>query len=384
MKEKILIFILIGVGLVVLIFLVSLFGGAGKNLELIDPIGGEEIYIGETYEILWRQRNIGKIGIVLFKGEQPKWIARDIDAGEEKYEWTIQPGQEFGDNYWLAVFEYPYREGEVISYSTGPFSVVFADIASCDSLSILEERPYIPINYPETRRVFITEGRYDGNMGGFEGANEICSQEAENLELEGSWSAFIGGDRETAAGKISRTSGVFISALPEGEVLRGNTCHRLLANDFDSFLSLFSEREESLKEKIGTDFLNSFSNLWTGRIRAEDIINCAEIVSPRSRDIEENYTFTISCQNWTINRRSLSSIQTMPTIIEDMPSSEDFFIEEEEIITSLSDFPICYTPEGVSVSARGLGGFSSIITEGVLRTQAKGCGQSQHILCIED
>ena len=40
-------------------------------------------------------------------------------------------------------------------------------------------------------RVFITDGRYDGNFGSLSYADEICQQEAEAFQIGGKWVALL-------------------------------------------------------------------------------------------------------------------------------------------------------------------------------------------------
>ncbi len=390
--EKISIAIIVLVFIFVVIFSFSLFVGSQRYLGLVYPRSGEEFYIGETYEITWVSSNIEKVGIVLFKGEEPRWIARDIDAFTRKYEWKIQQGEHYGDNYWIAVLEYPYREDSLVDYSKGPFSIIFSDITSCDTLSVSAGWPYIPIGFPKTRKVFITSERYDGNLKGIEGADEICMKESEKLDIRGEWMAFIGGDRDrdTAVQRISRTErgaeGVFVRALPEGELLGGENCHRLLAKDFEDFLSLFYGTERSLREKLGSEFFTRFLATWTGRIKESDKSNCGLIASSRRGDIEEDYTYTLSCQNWTTRERIIPSTLFMGSVIFEDPSlseEEEISVEEEDIMIYPQEGPSCYTPQGALITARGLGGLSPLIIEGTLNLQARGCGERHHILCVE-
>lgn len=342
--EKILFFIIVLFVLIGSLFLSYLFIGRSKNLELVFPKGAEELLIGETYEISWKARNIDKVGIVLFKGEESEWIAQGIDGSLEKYEWKIQPGKNYGGSHWIAVFEYPFREEALISYSSSPFTIIFADTESCDSLSVENEWPYIPVNYSNTRRVFTTKEKYNGNMGGLGGADEICKREAESLELEGEWTAFLGGDRDTdtALQRLTRTSrgteGIFIRALPEGALAKGGTCHRLLANDFNGFLGLFLNPER-----------DEFSDLWLGRINSESVRKCLEITESRRGTQGENYSLTVTCQNWNNSKR---------------------LVEKSE------ELPLCYTAGGSPVEAMGLGGIS-------FYDKGEACNEKKHILCIE-
>lgn len=44
--------------------------------------------------------------------------------------------------------------------------------------------------------VFVTSKRYDGNLGGVEGANEICQEHAEAAGLPGEYKAWISSSTE--------------------------------------------------------------------------------------------------------------------------------------------------------------------------------------------
>lgn len=360
--EKILIFILILMVVGGIFFLAFSSFSRIKHLELIFPVAGEKLLIEGKYDILWRSRNIDKVGIVLFDGEEPKWIAKDVNANLGKYSWEIQSGQKYGSNYWIAIFEYPNEELSKIDYSKGPFSIIYSDQATCGEISVLKEWLYLPSGFEDTRRVFITEGKYSGDLKGLNGADEICTQEAKKIGLEGNWIAFIGGEKnaETAVERMKKgrkgTDGIFIEAVPEKEISNENYCHRFLAKDFEQFLTFFSDNGAKANERVSAELFKKFTNLWIGRITEKDKTNCIEIITSRERLIEQNYTYTVSCQNWTIEKK----------IIEDTPS--------------LIELPICYTPQGSSLEAFGLGGFS-FGTGGI---DGKRCNEKQHILCIED
>ena len=173
--EKILIYFLIFAVLIVFGFVLLLFSfQITRSVVVEGPNGGEELGIGETYEILWKSKGIDRVGIVLFKGEKPKWIAENVKANLGKYQWKIYPGQEYGDDYWVAVFEYPWKKGNKIDYSDESFAITYSEFISCDGLSIENEWPYISSDLPGLRRVFITQDSFNGNLGGLEGADKIC------------------------------------------------------------------------------------------------------------------------------------------------------------------------------------------------------------------
>ena len=138
--EKSLVYVAVAAILIVFGFIFYLFfGQLTKSIQILAPNGGEEWEIGQSYEVNWEAEGVEKVGIVLFKGIEPKWIARDVNAALEKYEWKIYPGQEYGDDYWIAVSEYPWQKGNKIDYSDGAFAVTYPELASCDGLSIESE-----------------------------------------------------------------------------------------------------------------------------------------------------------------------------------------------------------------------------------------------------
>jgi hypothetical protein len=59
---------------------------------------------GQSYEIEWSSSNVDRVGIVLFGGEQPQWIAYNYPAGAQKFVWESDPYQPAGTQYRFAVF----------------------------------------------------------------------------------------------------------------------------------------------------------------------------------------------------------------------------------------------------------------------------------------
>ena len=380
--EKSLIYILISAVLVVLVFVFYLFFSHGvKNIQILSPNGGEEWEVGKSYEITWKAKGIKKIGIVLFNRKEGKWIAKDIDAQSGKYEWKIHFGQDYGDNYWIAVFEYPWQEGNKISYSKAPFIITYSKSISCDSLSAEKEWPYLPSDLPAIRRVFITEQSYTGNLGGLEGADKKCQEEAEKQGFKGKWQAFLGGDKdeETAIERLKKTprgiEGIFVEAKPSAKLIRGKevTCHRLLGRSFDEFLAKFSNSVLINQQKFDKEFLSKLSSIWLGRISKKSKKNCLSIYKISSDSyipLPEKYTFTVTCQNWSQGKAFV----------------ENYFRSEEQLNSS---FPVCYTPKGALTKAVALGG----LAEGLIKenennerftpSQGKSCESEQRLLCIE-
>ncbi len=378
--EKSLIYFLILAVLVVFGFVFYLFfGQITKSVKILAPNGKEEWEIGKTYKITWQAKGIEKVGIVLFKGKEPKWIAKNVSAKAGKYDWEIYPGQEYGDDYWVAVFEYPWQKGNKIDYSDGAFAVVYPELGSCDFLSTENEWPYLPSDLPNLRRVFITKNDFTGNLEGLDGADRKCQKEAEEQGFGGKWQAFLGGDSDTdlAVERLKRTSrktdGIFIEAESAATLIRQATCHRLLAKNFDEFLVKLSDLLIINGERLEKGFLDNMGNLWLGRVDEKSKKNCTPIgiiPSDSMGAISERYSLTATCQNWTRENR----------LVEGYPVSTG---------GPKPSFPTCYTPEGKSIDAVALGGLSSaLIGTGNNTTfniyQGKYCDTRQKLLCIEE
>lgn len=359
-KEKGLFFILV-LGILVVFGLVFwlFFAYGTKNIKVITPNGGEEWEIGQSYEIVWQARGVEKVGIVLFQGKEPKWLAKDVPANQGKYEWKIYPGQEYGPGFWLAIVEYPWREDNKIDYSDSPFVITYSIFNTCEVLSASQEWLYLPSNFPNLRRVFITKQAYSGNLDGLEGADKICQTEAEEKGYGGTWQAFLGsdGDEQTAVKRLESTprqkEGIFVQAESGLDLERGDSCHRLLAKDFNQFLTIFSEIKIINEKKLEEDFLLDLENIWLGRLDEKSKKSCLAV--------GREYSFTVTCQNWTQDRRK---------------------------VDGSGPFPNCYTPAGSSEDALALGAMATGLEgEGksavYIPSFGKYCSNSQKVLCIE-
>ena len=192
-----------------------------QMLEITSPKGGEVFQAGKTYQITWDARNIGNIGIMLVKGrdqKEIKVIASDIPASKRKFDYSVfvweNAGEDYDQDYKIAIYEYPWQEGKKISYSTDYFTIAGPKFASCDTLSKNNEWPYLPSDYPELKKVFVTQGSYNGNLEGLEGADRKCQDEAEKLDYGGTWKAFLGDDQKLATDRLN-LEGIFIDAKAE-------------------------------------------------------------------------------------------------------------------------------------------------------------------------
>lgn len=376
--EKVLILIIIGAIFIVFVFFFYLFYGySSKKLEIVSPLGGESWEIGETYIIEWNARGVDRVGIVLFNGENPEWIAENIPASSGKYEWKIQPGHEYGSNFWIAVFEYPWIGKNEISYSLGSFSIVYPELSNCDFLSIQNEWPFLANDAPNVRRVFITDEEYTGDLGGLDGANEKCQTSAEKKGYSGQWIALIGGEgpENTIIKRLESTfqgiGGVFIEADSSAVLLRGATCHRLLGRNFDEFLTKFSAWEAINKKSLSDNFLKKIGKVWLGRINESSLRSCVSVDSAFEYAyalLPEKYSYTVTCQNWTQGTTYASNYQR-GMVLDD-------------------SFPSCYTPTGEFTYVGALAGLSSALkgerNNGIFYNNiGKSCSVKQSLVCIE-
>jgi hypothetical protein len=374
-KKKLIYIIIVSLAiLVTLLFFGLNFIFWKKEIEIEFPKGLIEIKAGQTYQIIWKSKKIERVGIVLFKGNSPQWIAKDISAGERKYNWEIFVFQEPGQDYKIAIFEYPWKKGNKIVYSDTAFTIIGPKFASCDYLSIRAEWPYVPSDYPNLRKVFITLKKWQGDLGGLEGADKKCQTEAEEKGLGGKWMALLGDDRTSVQERL-RIDGVFVDAteaipLPE----KGKVCHRLLGENWEKFLAKFSLPGLVAQEKIKEDFLSLWTNIWLGRLAPsvkQDCLFIGQAYPIKFRPVD--YSFTVTCQNWTR--------------AEDIISGYSPYYSPDQIKNG--KFPKCYTPEGASIEVVGMGGLASgltgepLIENSLTHSQGKYCSTLQRLLCVE-
>lgn len=355
------IFILgIGVGIYIRFF-------GEKKLQVISPNGGEEWRAGLTHQITWKARYVGKIGIMLVKdseARESKWITKDIPASQGKYDWSVFVWEEPRQDYKIVVFEYPWEEDSKYDYSDNNFTILGPQFASCDSLSINSEWPHIPSDFPDLRRVFITKDSWSGDLEGLEGADKKCQESAEKENLSGNWKAFLGNDKTFIVDRL-KLEGVFIEAKSVATLPEGKFCHRLLGKNFNEFFEKFSKPLIINQEKLEKSFLEGLSKIWIGRIDKNSKIECL----PFAIGYDKKYSFTTTCQNWTTNKSTVAGY----------PQKEG----------EITEFPVCYTPEGVRIDAIGLAGLSSdvITKEDNLKyfslSLGKSCNTAQKLLCIE-
>jgi hypothetical protein len=214
-----------------------------RDLQLVYPGGKETLQAGKTYHITWKAKNINKVSVLLIKGENNQnveWLAKDISAGDKKYDWQIFTWEPPGQDYKIAIFESPWQEGNKIDYSNENFTILGPQFASCDALSIDKGWTYVPSDYPGLKMVFTTDNYWSGNLEGLEGADNKCHTEAENLGFKGPWKAFLGDDKTLATDRL-KLDGIFVQARSAGTLPEGKTCHQLLGKDFSEFFKKLSD-----------------------------------------------------------------------------------------------------------------------------------------------
>lgn len=342
-----------------------------KSLELLIPGKGEVWQAGQTQKISWKSRNIDRVGIILIKGlegQDVKWLAQDIWAVPRSYDWQIFIWEEPRQDYRIAIFEFPWKQGNKIVYSDD-FTVLGPDFASCDSLSVENEWPFMPSDYPDLKKVFITSKNYSGNLERLEGADNKCGQEALEKGFDGNWKAFLGDDTVFAIDRLS-LEGIFVEAQSSGSLTEGKSCHRLLGKNFEDFFVKLSDSLPVNQGKFEESFLQNLQNLWLGRINSESTRECTTLFFDRSApwDLALNYSFTATCQNWTIDKE----------VVAGYPLSAGQEVE----------FAACFTPAGVRTTAAALAGLASgVVGQGPERSftasLGKSCNTAQKLLCVQ-
>ena len=345
-----------------------------KSLKLTSPNGKETWEANRTYQITWKARKIGKVGIMLVKegSKDTQWIAKEVPALDGKYDWNIFVWQEPREDYKIVIFEYLWQEGNKIDYSNDNFTILGPKFASCDNLSVEKEWPYLSSDYPNLRKVFITAQSFTGNLQGLEGADKKCQEQAESEGFQGTWKAFLGSDQALAQDRLN-LEGIFVDARSSGTLPEGKTCHQLWGRNFGDFFQKFSDSLIINKEKFEDDFLQrEFSNIWLGRINQESKRDCAAVFTKFPvLDPSKSYSFTTTCQNWTSDREVVSGY----------PPTAGQTIE----------FAICYNPQGKAVKAAALSGLSTglVGSENEAETQffspslGKLCNNTQKLLCVQ-
>ena len=347
-------FTLIILGAVFLInFLVST-----KSLNFKTPAEPITIKAGETYTISWASRNVGRIGLVLFKGDEPQWIVQNYPASAGSYDWTPFVYQAPGADYRIAMFEYPWRQGNPLVYTSYQIEIVGPQYSSCESYSVERGWLYLPDNYNDIHRVFITNGSWTGNLGGLEGADAKCAKEAESKGYPGKYVAFIG-DNDTSAAERITDDGVFVEADSTDKLAEGVGCHRMIASSLKDFLEKTRLSAELASIELSQTFARKLGNVWYGRRTAQVDTKCLQILGTGHTGA---FSGTYTCQNWANEGRMVYS-GTVP---------------------DEADLPRCYDASGNNVPANYFGAGASVVSEsGQFGVGGDTCDVGRSLICIE-
>src|SRR6185369_17946453 len=92
----------------------------------------------------------------------------------------------------------------------------YSDVADCLTI------------FSPPKFVFITNGSFDGNLGGLKGADQVCQSEAAVGGLPGTYRAWLSSSQSSVASRFTHSTGKYI--LPD-------SAHTLLANNFTDLIS---------------------------------------------------------------------------------------------------------------------------------------------------
>jgi len=344
-----------GVALLVL-GIILLFNFVFSTKRIAVSPGAMSFQAGENYEIKWSAANVGRVGIVLFGGDQPQWIAHNYPAGAGRYVWQSDPYQEAGAEYRFAVFEYPWKKGNAIAYSPALISIIGQKYVSCDSYSVEQNWPYLPSKHPGVLRAFITQSAFDGNLGGIDGADQKCAQEAQKMGYDGTYIAFLGTDDKSARERAAK-DGIFVEAGAIGQSVEGRFCHRYLAQNLQKLMDKINLSKEAAQIQFSGSFNQGFGNLWLGRMSPAIEKKCLSLGIDKEKEMMFSNSYT--CQNWTANKR---------------------------LITGAADANLtrCYDLEGKNLVAKYYGAATITLSEqGGYGLGAASCDAKRRLLCVE-
>lgn len=324
-----------------------------KRIEIFP--GAMSFQAGENYEIKWSAANVGRVGIVLFGGDQPQWIVHNYPASAGRYLWQSDPYQRAGAEYRFAVFEYPWKKGNAIAYSPALINIIGQKYVSCDSYSVEQNWIHLPSKHPGILRTFVTSNAYSGDLDGIDGADEKCNQEARRMGYEGTYIALLGSDDKSARERVAK-DGIFVEAGAVGKSVEGRACHRYLAENIQKLLEKTGLSKETAQLQFSGGFAQGFGNLWLGRMTAAIGVKCLSLgTSKEGMMFSNSYT----CQNWTVGKRLISNVAD-------------------------ANLTRCYDFEGKNLTANYYGAATITIgDQGGYAIGAATCDTKRRLLCIE-
>lgn len=162
-------------------------------LKVIYPNGGESVKIGDTVRIKWESNYTNyDVGIVRLDGTV-KVLAAIKEIPERYLDWVVDESFA-GQQLKVRVAGYNYSNpdsNEITDNSDNLFNVM-------------------PIPSPSPtatfKRVFVTSSKYDGNLGGFDGADLKCQNSAKTAGLGGTWKAWLSSNSRAASTRLVHSS----------------------------------------------------------------------------------------------------------------------------------------------------------------------------------
>jgi len=350
--------VLVGAVVLVVLGIALLLNFLLSTKQISIKAGEASFKAGEAYAIQWSAKNVERVGIVLFNGDKAQWIATNLPGAAGKYVWNSDPYQAAGAEYRLGVFAYPWKKGNPIAYSPAPITIVGQKYVSCDDYSVEQGWPFLPGNYPNTRKVFITASTYSGNLGGLSGADADCAKEAQKNGYVGNYIAFLGTDSKSATERITK-DGIFVEAEPIGALAEGKTCNRMVAENIQKLIDKTRLAKSLAQVELSDTFYKRLGDVWFGRRTVTTETKCLPILK---QGVVGAFSGGYNCQDWAIGKRQIYT-GTVP---------------------AEADLMRCYDSEGKSVQANYYGAVAGNFDEnGSYVIGGDTCDANHHLMCIE-
>ena len=138
--------------------------------------------------------------------------------------------------------------------------------ASSDVVTDATDTLFLPdVDISNRKRVFVSSGKYAGDLGGIEAATGICAELANEADLGGDWVAFISAPSDKAIDRLNESGPWY---LVNGLTLVAANKAQLIASDFTQQLEhAINMTEEGLTLSCNvsdTPALYSECGVWTG------------------------------------------------------------------------------------------------------------------------
>ena len=165
-----------------------------KALQIRSPNGKEVLTANKTYQITWKARKIGKIGIMLVKegAKRRNGLPKKFLPWTESTIGIFLSGRNRGR---IIEFLFLNIRGKKASWLIIPMNNLrFWALNSllATLCQLIKNGLFCPTIIPDLRKVFITTQSYNGNLEGLEGADKKCQQEAESEGFDRNLEGFFG------------------------------------------------------------------------------------------------------------------------------------------------------------------------------------------------